>query len=166
MIYALRERLRPCGAERTKYPEVKATFEDILKKDGKLVYKTRGVSMKPMLIQDRDLVIVEVPKGRLKPYDIALYKRREQYVLHRVISVKEDHYLIRGDNTYSVEKVTFDHVIGVLTAFVHNGREIRVTDRTFRVYSYLWNGMYPLRHILVKGKRVSRRMIRNLVNHE
>ena len=34
------------------------TFEDILARDGKLVYKTRGVSMEPMLRQNRDLVVI------------------------------------------------------------------------------------------------------------
>ena len=36
------------------------TFEDILSRDGQLVYKTRGVSMEPMLRQNRDLVVIQV----------------------------------------------------------------------------------------------------------
>ena len=42
-----------------------STFEEILARDGRLVYKTRGTSMLPMLHQERDLVIIEGPKGRL-----------------------------------------------------------------------------------------------------
>ena len=96
-----------------------STFEEILEKDGKLVYKTKGVSMNPMLYQNRDLVVIEVPKGRLKKYDVALYKRGNSYVLHRVIGVNEDGtYSIRGDNTYSIETVPESAVIGVLTAFL------------------------------------------------
>ena len=56
------------------------TFEDILARDGKLVYKTRGVSMEPMLRQNRDLVVIRVPSSRLKKYDVALYKRGDNYV--------------------------------------------------------------------------------------
>lgn len=63
------------------------TFEDILARDGKLVYKTRGVSMEPMLRQNRDLVVIRVPSSRLKKYDVALYKRGDNYVLHRVVGV-------------------------------------------------------------------------------
>ena len=37
------------------------TLEDLLQRDGRLVYKTRGVSMEPMLRQNRDLVIIQVP---------------------------------------------------------------------------------------------------------
>ena len=89
-----------------------STFEEILEKDGKLVYKTKGVSMNPMLYQNRDLVVIEVPKGRLKKYDVALYKRGKSYVLHRVIEVNENGtYSIRGDNTYSIETVPEEAVI-------------------------------------------------------
>ena len=76
------------------------TLEDLLQRDGRLVYKTRGVSMEPMLRQNRDLVIIQVPASRLKKYDVALYKRGKAYILHRVIEVNGDYYFIRGDNTF------------------------------------------------------------------
>ena len=50
-----------------------STFEEILKKDGRLVYKTMGVSMLPMLYQNRDIGVIVPPEGRLKKYDVALY---------------------------------------------------------------------------------------------
>ena len=40
----------------------KAAFEDILEKEGKLLYKTRGTSMLPLLHQEQDLVILEKPE--------------------------------------------------------------------------------------------------------
>ena len=88
-----------------------SSIEESLKRDGKLVYKTKGVSMLPMLHQNRDIVVISVPKGRLKKYDVALYRRKNAYVLHRVIEVQEQGYLIRGDNTYSLEKVPDNAVI-------------------------------------------------------
>ena len=42
------------------------TFEELLARDGYLVYRTRGTSMEPMLRQDRDLITAKVPTGRLK----------------------------------------------------------------------------------------------------
>ena len=100
-----------------------STFEEILEKDGKLVYKTKGVSMNPMLYQNRDLVVIEVPKGRLRKYDVALYRRGKSYVLHRVIEVNDNGtYSIRGDNTYRIETVPEEAVIGVLTSFVRDGK--------------------------------------------
>ena len=50
------------------------SFEDELAKTGKLVYTTVGVSMRPLIKQDRDISIIEKPKGRLKKFDVALYR--------------------------------------------------------------------------------------------
>lgn len=125
-----------------------STFEEILKKDGRLVYKTRGVSMLPMLHQNRDIVVIVPPKGRLKKYDVALYKRGSSYILHRIIGIQDREYLIRGDNTYRMEHVPPELMIGVLTGFVRNGKSYTVEDTGYLIYCRIWNAMYPLRKML------------------
>ena len=137
-------------------------FEDLLERDGHLVYKTKGVSMQPMLKQDRDLVIISVPSSRLKKYDVALYKRGDTYVLHRVIRVKDDHYLIRGDNTYSIEHVPFDSVIGVLTGFQRKGKEYQVGNTGYQFYVHFWNAIYPLRVLYINFRRLAINIARKL----
>ena len=132
-------------------------FEDLLQKEGRLVYKTKGTSMEPMLRQNRDLVIIEVPSARLQKYDVALYTRGDQYVLHRVIDVRDDHYRIRGDNTYAIEQVPFDAVIGVLKSFNRKGKLHTVTERGYRFYVRFWNAIYPLR---AAWKRIRRLLIK------
>lgn len=137
-----------------------STFEDILSSEGQLVYKTRGVSMEPMLRQNRDLVIIRVPLSRLKKYDVALYKRGEAYVLHRVIGVREDHYLIRGDNTYSVEKVPHNAVIGVLASFQRKGKYHSVDESGYKMYVRCWNAIYPARLFYVRSRSAAVRILR------
>lgn len=44
----------------------------ILEKDGKLVYKTKGISMNPVSCRNRDLVAIEVPQGRSGKYDAGI----------------------------------------------------------------------------------------------
>ena len=132
-------------------------FEDILQRDGRLIYKTKGMSMEPMLRQDRDLVIIEVPSAHLRKYDVALYKRGDLYVLHRVIGLKDGYYCIRGDNTYAIEHVPFDAVIGVLKSFNRKGKLYDVSDRGYRFYVRFWNAIYPLRAL---WKRVRRLLIK------
>ncbi len=138
------------------------TFEEILSRDGKLVYKTRGVSMRPMLKQDRDLITVAVPEGRLKPLDVALCRRGPSYVLHRVIRVEEPYYLIRGDNTYALEKVPFDAVIGVLTGFQRKGVSHSVTDKGYLRYARVWNAIYPLRACFAACRRFAAKVLHKL----
>lgn len=135
------------------------TFEEILSTEGKLIYKTKGVSMQPMLYQNRDLVIIETFEGRLKPYDVALYKRGKQYVLHRVIGLGDGVYYIRGDNTYNIEVVPEVNVLGVLTAFVRDGKQHLVTEHSYSIYSCLWQKIYPLRVFRLRFKSKLRKLL-------
>ena len=59
------------------------TIEELIETEGKYVGPTVGVSMLPMLKSGRDSVVIEKKQARLKPLDVALYKRGEKYVLHR-----------------------------------------------------------------------------------
>ncbi|MBQ6341723.1 MAG: S24/S26 family peptidase [Anaerolineaceae bacterium] len=140
----------------------KATYEEILKRDGVLVYRTRGVSMEPMLRQNRDLVVIRVPEKRLEPLDVALYKRGADYILHRVIGVKDAHYLIRGDNTYMVEHVPANAAIRVLTEFKRKEKTYSVTDKRYRCYARLWNFIYPLRAFCHRGRNFAVKTARKL----
>lgn len=138
------------------------TFEDILARDGKLVYKIRGVSMEPMLRQNRDLVAIEVPRARLKPGDIALYKQGEIYILHRVIRADKNDYLIRGDNNYFDEIVPEQAVLGVMTNFTRKGKAYRITDRSYQLYVRLWTALYPVRLFLFRSRKAAVSVLRRL----
>ena len=139
-----------------------STFEEILKKDGQLVYKTRGVSMLPMLHQNRDIVVIVPPEGRLKKYDVALYKRGSSYILHRIIGIQDEEYLIRGDNTYRMEFVPPELMIGVLTGFVRNGKSYTVEDTGYQIYCRFWNAIYPLRKLLFRMRAIAGKSARML----
>ena len=138
------------------------TFEEILARDGRLVYKTKGVSMEPMLKENRDLVMIGVPSPRLRRFDVALYKRNGSDVLHRVMRVKDGYYLIRGDNTFRMETVPFENVYGVLTGFVRKGKDHSVTEKGYRAYVRFWNAIYPLRWLRYHLRRGLIRLARKL----
>ena len=141
-----------------------STFEELLEKDGRLVYRIRGVSMMPLLRQRRDLVVIDPPRGRLKKYDTALYRRGRSYVLHRVIEVNDDGtYLIRGDNTYSDEIVPDSAVLGVLTEFVRDGKQYKVTDEDYLRYVRARVKSYPMRRLYVLSKQRTKRAIKKII---
>ena len=130
-------------------------LEALLARDGFLIYKTRGVSMRPMLKEGRDLVTIRPFEGRLKKYDVPLYRRRDGgYLLHRIIGVKDDHYVIRGDNTFVKEHVPDKELVGVLTGFKRKGKDCTVDSRGYRVYARVWNFIYPVRWLAHKCRRV------------
>lgn len=134
-----------------------STIEQLLERDGVLVYRTRGTSMEPMLRQDRDIITVRVPSGRLRKYDVALYKRGPDHVLHRVVGLDDGGYRIRGDNTYSTEYVPEEDILGVLTEFRRKGRNIRVSDPGYRCYTRIWCALYPVRYFWLCCRRAARR---------
>ena len=61
-----------------------------LKKTGYHASTTVGYSMYPLLRDRRDNIVVRPCNGRLKKYDVPLYKRGDEYVLHRIIKVLPD----------------------------------------------------------------------------
>jgi len=139
-------------------------FEDVIERDGRLVYTNVGDSMRPLIRQDRDLLIIEKNEGRLKKYDVPLYKRDSgQYVLHRVLKVRENDYVICGDNRYSKEYgITDRHIIGVLTAVVRDGKEIPITDLRYRLYVHLWCDLFPIRAFILKATHFPKWLKRKL----
>jgi len=123
--------------------------EEELKRSGAFASTTSGVSMEPLFRTHRDVVIIARPEGELKKYDVALYRTRAgKYVLHRVVKVKADEYLIRGDNTYAIEHVAKERVIGVLVEFNRKGKKYSCADRFYIIYSRVWNFIYPIRFIV------------------
>ena len=73
---------------------------------------------------------------QVRKYDVDLYKRGKDYVLHRIIEVEKDHYLIRGDNTFAMETVPFSSVMGMLASFQRKGKCYDVNNKG-QIYSYL-----------------------------
>ncbi len=127
-------------------------FEKILAEDGKLIYSNKGDSMLPMIREGQDRVIIKPVNGRLKLLDIPLYKRKNgQYILHRIIKVRKNDYIICGDNQYSPEYgVSDDQIIGVLTAVLRNDREEPVDSFKWRVFALIWLFLFPLRVFIGK----------------
>ena len=142
----------------------KHTIEEVLELNGKYVGPTVGVSMLPMLKNRRDSVIVLKKTERLKPLDVALYKRGNDYVLHRVLEVKDWGYIIRGDNTYSDEHILEEHVIGVLTEFYRKDKHVLCTDEKYLRYVKRRLKSYPIRRVffVVKQKAyaIARRVLK------
>ena len=129
------------------------SYEEYLNKNGSLTYGNKGVSMLPLLRQGKDLFTVR-KKGRerCRAGDVVLYRRPpDQYVLHRVIKVRPDDYVILGDNCINREYgITDDDILGVMTGFIRDGREYTLNHTGYRLYTFLWMHTIRLRVFLKK----------------
>lgn len=136
------------------------SFEEILKAEGKLVYTNTGTSMMPLLRQHRDLLIIAPPpKGRLRLWDVPLYKRDNgQYVMHRVLWVRKNDYIMCGDNRWMPETGIADrHIVGVLEAVNRDGKVMPIrkggeygnVPLLYHVYVFLWCVFFPIRAMIL-----------------
>ena len=141
----------------------KLKIEDVLRLNGKYLGPTVGVSMLPLLKNRRDTVVVQAKTERLKPLDVALYKRGDAYVLHRVIAVKEGGYIIRGDNCYSDENIPEDWVIGVLTEFFRKGKHVLCTDEKYIKYAQNRVKTYKTRRFFVIIKCKAKAVVKKIL---
>ena len=130
------------------------SFEDYLAHNGSMTYTNVGVSMLPLLRQGKDLFIVQKKEtARCKAGDVVLYRRGEQYVLHRIVEVREKEYVILGDNCINREYGISDNdILGVMTCFVRGGKEHSISETGYRLYSALWLYTEKPRVLLKRGK--------------
>lgn len=137
----------------------KTTFEDELRRTGRLIYTNVGDSMQPLIRQDRDLVVIEPAKGRLKRNDVPLYRRDSgQYVLHRILRVRAQDYVLCGDNRTGKETgITDRQIVGVLTAVIRGGKTLSVHSLRYRLYVCMIRMRRPLRILRVKLRGLLRR---------
>ena len=139
--------------------ETTTTFDELLDTQGYLVYTNVGVSMMPLLRQRRDIIeIHRRPPGRCRKYDVILYKRGGKYILHRILKVRLQDYVVAGDNNAYLEKVTDPQIIGVMTRVIRDGRSVTMDNRRYRLYVHLWCDAYPVRMLILKVRNRLRRM--------
>ncbi len=131
------------------------SFEELLQNDGYLVYTNVGCSMMPLLRQRRDIIEIRKKEpGRCKKYDVVLYKRGEKYILHRILRVLPDGYLIAGDHTTFLERdITDAQILGVMKRVIRDGKDIPADDPKYLLYVHLWCDFYPVRMIILRVKR-------------
>ena len=111
-------------------------IEKALREDKLFIGKTQGDSMYPMLISGRDSVVIEPPVFPLKKYDVPVYRRDDHYTMHRIVKVTRKGYIICGDNRTHLERdITDNDIVGVLTAFYHDGKFVKCTDEAYIRYS-------------------------------
>ncbi len=137
-------------------------IEDVLAAEGFYLGPPVGVSMWPMLRNRHDVMMVVPAVRELRRYDVALYRRGEKYVLHRVVghyeNGSEKGYVICGDNCVTLEYIPCENVLGVLSGFYRDGHRIDCeTSRGYHAYSKLWVALFPVRKVCKGASAAVRR---------
>ena len=96
----------------------KNDYKKTLLSNGILGFVTHGNSMWPFIKNKKTSVIVLKKEDRLKVFDVAFYERADgSFVLHRVMEVTGNGYIMMGDSQTEKEVVLEDNVHGVLCGY-------------------------------------------------
>lgn len=130
---------------------IERTLEQELAERGSVLRTTTGDSMRPMLRERETLVELRRPAEALRRYDLPLYRREDgAYVLHRILRVKGDGYLICGDNQRRCEWIPRSAVVGVVTRFYRNGAWHSTDEWRYRCYVHLWCDFFFIRALVLR----------------
>lgn len=124
-------------------------IEEQLGKGLKVRFSPYGSSMRPLIREGRDSVVLAPAPEKLKKYDIPLYRRANgQFVLHRVIKAEETYTCI-GDNLFSFEKeVQHGQIIAVVSGIYRSKRYYDVNNLFYKLYCRIWYIALPIRRFL------------------
>ena len=142
------------------------TVVDELRAGRAVTYFTHGVSMRPLLrTAETHVHILSLSTEGAEAYlpqGIVLYVRPSgKLVLHRLIKQEGDVYYMRGDNTYGLEPIRREQMIGVVDTVWKKGRYIDVaTDRRYLRYVRRRLKNYPARYFAYRVKSKLRRALR------
>ena len=95
----------------------------------------KGTSMLPLLREGIDSAVLsrcdEPARG-----DVVLYRRDGgDYVLHRIIALRGDRYVMCGDNQHIAEGgIRRDQIIATMTSYYRGEREMRTDSLSYKLY--------------------------------
>lgn len=133
------------------------SYEDELKKSGKILFTIKGVSMRPLFRTAEDAIFVETcdPED-LNNLDIVLFIRMsptlgKQYVLHRIVGRRPDgQFIIAGDNCIDYDIVEPKDILGVVKSAQRDHKPIKLTGFRYALYKYLWTKPYKFRSFVLR----------------
>ena len=127
-------------------------IEELINMDRQVVITARGNSMRPILRDRADRLILSKPCDKVEIGDVLLYEKPDGvFVLHRVVSAEEDGtYTFMGDcQNNKDEGITPDMIRAKLVGFFRNGKEISVESHRYKNFVSFWIKSRFVRRIYV-----------------
>ncbi|MBR6382438.1 MAG: S24/S26 family peptidase [Lachnospiraceae bacterium] len=126
----------------------KIKIVDLLSENKSVQLHPQGYSMYPLIVPERDEVIISPLRDhKIKRGDVLLYRRKnDKLILHRVYKKKNDKIYFVGDNESVVEgPLDISQVHGIMTAFYHKGKKIKTNNFFYFLSCQLWLFLLPFR---------------------
>ena len=108
----------------------------------------KGYSMNPFIVHLRDQMTIspcqdsDIREGAV----VMIRTAKGNCVVHRIIKRSGDKLLLMGDGNVGIkEKALTTDVIGLMTSVTKKERQIPVTSMRWRLYSWFWRILTPVR---------------------
>lgn len=113
--------------------------------------RLRGYSMRPFLEDNRDKALLTKVIDPKVGDPVLAEVGPKHFVLHRIVKIEGDAVTLRGDGNLGDEHCRLQDVKGAVIGFYRKGRTtLDHTDgRKWRIYSYIWMHLYPIRRWLL-----------------
>ncbi len=111
----------------------------------------KGYSMRPFLEDGRDKALFIKPSAITVGDPVLAEIAPQHYVLHRIIHIDGEKVTLLGDGNLSIEHCLKSNVVGAVIGFYRKGRNTldRTDGRKWRLYSFVWTHLYPIRRYLL-----------------
>ena len=131
-----------------------AEVEDLLAEGKQVTILVRGNSMRPLLRDGRDKVVLRKANDEdIKKGAVMLFRYRGSHVMHRVTKIEGDVVVFEGDGNYKLQEVaTRKDIVAIVEAIVRpSGRRIECSSRRWRFLSFMWLSQARLERRVILG---------------
>lgn len=150
------------GYQRGDAAEIGPLVAQTVARGETVTLQVSGDSMRPTLKPRRDAVVLSKLEKWPPERGTILFFCRDtgEYVLHRVLRVKENGCVMNGDAQQWTEgPITREMVIAQERAILRNGQLIDSNNRRYRAYVRLWRLTKPIRWPLFAVWRTVKRLL-------
>lgn len=117
--------------------------------------RMKGHSMRPLLRNDRDHVVVRAYGAGEEPQrdDVVLFRYKGRHVLHRILARRGDRFLIAGDGNYRLrEECARADIVGRVVQVIRpSGRILPCDGKRWQRLSHGWLALPEgLRHFILR----------------
>lgn len=136
--------------------EYVGVLKDMVEEGMEVSMTVAGTSMEPFLVHNRDRITFQKPTGPIKKGDMVFYRRMTgEYVMHRVMKVKDHRYYLAGDHQTSLEgPIEEAQIFARVVSVQRNGVWLTETDPVWKFYADWWRRAYWIRKVANKVKRI------------
>ena len=130
-------------------------FKEILEKEGELFYTNVGFSMYPLIKERED--ILHIKKSSIyKRGDIVLYlSSSDKYVLHRIIKIKKDKYILAGDYNYFLDKpISHSQILGSLVSIKKKDGCVIDLSKDKKVRKFFYTHFFYIKALIQYSLRI------------